>query len=369
MKKLTAWMLAALMVLSMAGCGKQAESTEVSSAEKSETAATTAAVTTEAETPARTVEPTTEAVKDLSAEEAWKALLGHIADFAEAMADKEKGDAVSLSLSGKLALGVTLSMDNDGEPFEMPIALEGSGKAKFNSKQAAEADLTYKADFGQLGAMLGLGGEDADEMHTLKYYADFEGERSYSCTDEGDWYWDELNLMVNPENLDREQLDEITLDKLFSDYSFDSDKNSYNFSGTLDLEALGESASSLTDAYGLSADMLAPRAELQLDKDCHLRSLRIFIEPFTIELSEGVMEGLTVDLEKADLQLEFTYDEVSVEIPAEVKETAVERPEDGNDDNKIPNANISAINIETGKVNVLYKLKDNKNFGLLEPEA
>ena len=27
------------------------------------------------------------------------------------------------------------------------------------------------------------------------------------------------------------------------------------------------------------------------------------------------------------------------------------------------------VNIETGKVNVIYKLKDNKNFGLIEPEA
>ena len=27
------------------------------------------------------------------------------------------------------------------------------------------------------------------------------------------------------------------------------------------------------------------------------------------------------------------------------------------------------INIETGKVNVIYRLKDNKNYGLLEPEA
>ena len=27
------------------------------------------------------------------------------------------------------------------------------------------------------------------------------------------------------------------------------------------------------------------------------------------------------------------------------------------------------INIETGKVNVIYKLKDGKNYGLVEPEA
>ena len=27
------------------------------------------------------------------------------------------------------------------------------------------------------------------------------------------------------------------------------------------------------------------------------------------------------------------------------------------------------INVETGKVNVIYKLKDGKNYGLVEPEA
>lgn len=30
---------------------------------------------------------------------------------------------------------------------------------------------------------------------------------------------------------------------------------------------------------------------------------------------------------------------------------------------------LAFINIETGKVNVIYHLKDNKNFGLVEPEA
>ena len=27
------------------------------------------------------------------------------------------------------------------------------------------------------------------------------------------------------------------------------------------------------------------------------------------------------------------------------------------------------INLQTGKVNVIYKLKDGKNYGLIEPEA
>ena len=30
---------------------------------------------------------------------------------------------------------------------------------------------------------------------------------------------------------------------------------------------------------------------------------------------------------------------------------------------------LTFINIETGKVNVIYRLKDNSNFGLVEPEA
>ena len=30
---------------------------------------------------------------------------------------------------------------------------------------------------------------------------------------------------------------------------------------------------------------------------------------------------------------------------------------------------LAFINVETGKVNVVHKLKDGKNFGLVEPEA
>ena len=30
---------------------------------------------------------------------------------------------------------------------------------------------------------------------------------------------------------------------------------------------------------------------------------------------------------------------------------------------------ITFINVETGKVNVIHKLKDGKNYGLIEPEA
>ena len=36
---------------------------------------------------------------------------------------------------------------------------------------------------------------------------------------------------------------------------------------------------------------------------------------------------------------------------------------------KVKNNFLTFINIETGKTNVIYRLKDSKNFGLVEPEA
>lgn len=36
---------------------------------------------------------------------------------------------------------------------------------------------------------------------------------------------------------------------------------------------------------------------------------------------------------------------------------------------KVENRFLAFVNIETGKVNVIYKLKDNLNYGLIEPEA
>ena len=36
---------------------------------------------------------------------------------------------------------------------------------------------------------------------------------------------------------------------------------------------------------------------------------------------------------------------------------------------KAKNNFLTFINIDTGKVNVIYRLKDSKNYGLVEPEA
>ena len=54
------------------------------------------------------------------------------------------------------------------------------------------------------------------------------------------------------------------------------------------------------------------------------------------------------------------YYEIKPLAPEDAKLKLEEQPQ---------NKFLAFINIETGKVNVIYRLKDNKNFGLVEPEA
>ena len=54
------------------------------------------------------------------------------------------------------------------------------------------------------------------------------------------------------------------------------------------------------------------------------------------------------------------YYEIKPLSPEDAKLKLEEKPQD---------RFLTFINIETGKVNVIYRLKDNKNYGLVEPEA
>lgn len=54
------------------------------------------------------------------------------------------------------------------------------------------------------------------------------------------------------------------------------------------------------------------------------------------------------------------YYEIKPLSPEDAKLKLEERPQD---------KFLTFINIETGKVNVIYRLKDNSNYGLIEPEA
>jgi putative sigma-54 modulation protein len=58
--------------------------------------------------------------------------------------------------------------------------------------------------------------------------------------------------------------------------------------------------------------------------------------------------------------LKTLYYDIKPLTPEDAKLKLEEKPQD---------RFLTFINIETGKVNVIYKMKDNKNYGLVEPEA
>ena len=58
--------------------------------------------------------------------------------------------------------------------------------------------------------------------------------------------------------------------------------------------------------------------------------------------------------------LKTIYYEIKPLTPEDAKLKLEEKPQD---------RFVTFINVETGKVNVIYKLKDNKNYGIVEPEV
>ena len=78
----------------------------------------------------------------------------------------------------------------------------------------------------------------------------------------------------------------------------------------------------------------------------------------SIRLKETNMEAPATVVEKEVIK-ELYYDIKPISVD-DAKLKLEERPQD---------RFLTFINIETGKVNVIYRLKDNSNFGLVEPEA
>lgn len=64
--------------------------------------------------------------------------------------------------------------------------------------------------------------------------------------------------------------------------------------------------------------------------------------------------------EIVDEILKTSYYEIKPMTPEDAKLKLQERP---------TQMFLTFVNVETGKVNVIHRLKDNKNFGLIEPEA
>ena len=80
-------------------------------------------------------------------------------------------------------------------------------------------------------------------------------------------------------------------------------------------------------------------------------------------LKDSTLKVLDVEApthEVTDEILKTAYYEIKPMTPEDAKLKLQERP---------TNTFLTFVNVETGKVNVIHKLKDGKNYGLIEPEA
>ena len=80
-------------------------------------------------------------------------------------------------------------------------------------------------------------------------------------------------------------------------------------------------------------------------------------------LKDSSLKALDTEVpvrEIADEILKTTYYEIKPMTPEDAKLKLQERP---------TQMFLTFVNVETGKVNVIHRLKDNKNYGLIEPEA
>ena len=80
-------------------------------------------------------------------------------------------------------------------------------------------------------------------------------------------------------------------------------------------------------------------------------------------LKDSTLKVLEVETPKHEVEdeiLKIEYYEIKPMTPEDAKLKLLER---GNQ------LFLTFVNVETGKVNVIHKLKDGKNFGLIEPEA
>ena len=80
-------------------------------------------------------------------------------------------------------------------------------------------------------------------------------------------------------------------------------------------------------------------------------------------LKDSSLKALDTEVpvrEVADEILKTAYYEIKPMTPEDAKLKLQERP---------THTFLTFVNVETGKVNVIHRLKDNKNYGLIEPEA
>ena len=371
MKKTLTWLLCIVLVLSLLGCGKQSETTteeekketttqvpSEASSEAPSTAAPTTAPATEAPTTAEptTAEPTTaEPIPEepttenpqpaFDPEEAaavFRDFMSNAADLIEDIADREKEEPRYLELTGKLDVEAALKippMQGMEQGLDTTVFLSGEALVEMNSLEALKVMVQYDTDANKLSAVFGDGSEseNPDElMHGVnQIYIDFAEMRQYTYDSENE-RWEYADLGEEAFDLgsfDREDLEAVTLEEIFAEYTFREEDGRYYFDGKLNLRS--EAMAGMTDELfsyllilGLKEEDVQPRLSFVLDKDAHLTELSLTVPAFALDLSLLGVKGLSFSLDRCELKLEADHSERHVEVPEEVKKEAEPERED-----------------------------------------
>lgn len=364
MKKILAIVLALAMVLTItAACGKKEEPTEApTTAAPTTEAPTTAAPTTPAPTteapttPAPTTEaptteaptteaptteaPTTEAPAPVgSAQEVVDAALANLEAVLRTVGDESQATQVTFTGSG--TAGVTISISMGEQSMDIPVTASGSASGVLDTGKGAHMSANYTADLGMLAMMLGGDSDSTEPIEgTVEAYADFASKKLYEKEDDV-WYYSESGDIEFPLDEDEHLAGKMNLDEMFESYDFTTEGGEYVIEGILKMEMpegteslLPEDITAITSTLPLEDVRLSAR--ITINKDLQFTGMKVAMGEFTMDLSE-LMEGFVVKMEGIELNIALDWGTGTYELPKEVEESAIEKPEEpGYEDDDYP---------------------------------
>ncbi len=365
MKKLTAWLLSAVLILGLAACGSQKETTPAPTdppapvtTEAPAPAETTVAPTTPAETtPAATTPAQTEPVEttpapteppvtdpeagkpdpNASAETVFTAMAQDLEKTLNAF-NPESEDLVQLSFTAEGEGKLSMAYDAEGMSGTLNLEASGNAEGAIDSQVGTHIIASYSENISQLFNML-FGEEVEPVTDTIEIFTDNEGLRRYEKTESvGDWYYVVLEKIGGPGETD---FTDFTLEKVFKSYDFKIEGDCYVFEGILNVDTLQETVPSASENDPSESEPTAPgqnildsvpeitfNIKLYVNDAMRLVGLDLFAEPTELDLGEEMGEGFTTKLEVLQAKLRAVYEDVNVQVPDEIKQNAVEKPEE-----------------------------------------
>ena len=352
MKKLICWILTAVMILSLAGCGKAPESEPETSADPGkvvestrETAAEpTAAEPTTAEP--TTAEPTTEAPKTdktAKSEDVLKNALEaltkddlKLAFSAEAVLDlsllyQMPEDTEDRS---QAIIAAIVSMLFNGED-SMNIKLEPKADGIIDVKKGISAEVEFKNNLLEkiLPRLAAMGLVESDEDPEFAWakdvikttvYTDLEGRKTYFLNPmTGGWNYAEMKEAEPGEKQIAFPEDFETEDLLEKGYEWKITDDQYILSGNINVKELSQqSAGGAGDEMSSLFEDVAVRLTMVFSDEQKLESAEIGMDAFTKDLSE-LIEGFSIKMNRFTVKVNADYGaKVEFAVPDDVAANA-----------------------------------------------